>query len=328
MMLKSILRFTRAHTVPLEAIPAIIGASLATGEVFSLEVAAWGFFGVLYHLAGYGMNSYSDWKNGYDKSDPNKEHHPLNTGKMQPEFAKKLVVGLLVITFSYAIAITGAENLTSVAGVISVGVISGVAYNEFGKETWLKPIPISIAHTTVFVAPFVALGGSLSNPLFIAGTIFVFLWVMFQIAFSGEIKDFKQEEENFLKHMGAIDLPMVIAIPPDIRRTGYALKVAPVFLGVATLRHTGAPWGGWLVYTVMAFFCFFFLAMLLESGSYIRDRRIAAMSKVEMLTAGMFCFMFSGTLPGYQVMAVVVVAYVYTPLMNSYLWGSPGSVDV
>lgn len=198
--MRSYLRLTRAHTVPLEAVPTLMGAALAAGTVWSIDVALWCVAGILYHLAGYGHNSVSDWKRGYDKNDPYKQHHPLNRGTISPDVAKSLVGWLLVITVIYAAALAYPDP--QALSALALGVIFGVLYNTHGKVTELKFIYISIAHTSMFVAPYLALGGDPSWSPFMFGLIFVFLWVVFQISVSGELKDITQDESNLLKEFG------------------------------------------------------------------------------------------------------------------------------
>jgi|APHM01.1.fsa_nt_gi UbiA prenyltransferase family. len=145
---RSWLQLFRAHTVILEAPMALIGAAIGVGTFVDPRVGAWLLFGALYHIVGYGMNSYVDWKKGFDKDDPMKQHHPLNTGDIDPETAKKVIYGLTGALVVYLFALT--YSSPPAVGLSVLMIVSGLIYNYFGKYTILKFVPISIAHTLVF----------------------------------------------------------------------------------------------------------------------------------------------------------------------------------
>jgi len=85
------LRLGRMHTLILEAPLATLGAAIGLGGLWDWKVLLWFIFGSMYHAVGYSMNSYVDWKKGYDKNDERKQHHPLNTQDISPDTAKKVI---------------------------------------------------------------------------------------------------------------------------------------------------------------------------------------------------------------------------------------------
>lgn len=336
MALRRYLRLTRAHTAPLETVPAVGGALLATGGSVTFGVVFWGMFGILYHLAGYGHNSYSDWKNGYDKDDPNKQHHPLNSGELSPSTAKSFILGLIItaVTFTvFGLWHFGGVYGTAEYGAIAmlIGLISGVAYNEIGKETKFKFILISIAHSTVFLIPYISMGGEL-NTVGILAWLFVFLWVIFQISVSGEVKDIKQDEENLLKDLGtkADD----VSVRPNLKTIFYAiyLRVLITFVGVLIVfAHTEISIQS--IILALAVFCWGVLSSVFSFGMidfHINDREeaISDMAKIEMMSIIMFLLAIKPTAGDLNVLAILILSGVWIIAGNRYLWGTWLAPDV
>jgi len=321
---KPYLQLVRAHTVPLEAIPAILGAMLATQGELTLSVLMWGIMGILYHSAGYGMNSYIDWKKGYDKDDPGKQHHPLNTGKLSESEAKIFTYVLFAFGIIYTAALAF-PNFDALA-IMGIGIIFGLLYNIKGKETHYKFIYISIAHSTVFAIPYAALGGDLSSLTFILGIVYVFIWVVFQISVSGEIKDVVQDdEENFLKHLGTRieDYGMYNQILHSQFAQSYShgVKTAnvAVALAIVALNLNKVALAGVFISGIVSLFI---SVMLLESGVYRRQENIAKMSLIEMFTAFMFVFSLAGVIGKTYTAGIIISSVVWVVIFNKYLWDS------
>lgn len=318
-MPRRFLRLTRAHTVPLEAVPAIVGAALATGTVWSLDVALWGAFGALYHLTGYGMNSYSDWKNGYDKEDEWKQHHPLNSGGISPEAAKLTVVSLLALTFAYIpLALNPSPGAV---GVLVLGLASGVVYNELGKRIEGKFLFIAIAHTSVFVAPYLSLGGDIDR-MFLFGAAYVFIWVTYQISVSGEVKDITTDEANFLKELGARTIDGAVIFPDVCLIYGYILKSLNIILAIGLILLGDQNMWSLFVVAILGALSLWLNEELLKTDIYCRMTRIENMSTIEMFTLVIFCISYTSTLGAQAVGAIILGSGVWVILGNRYIWGT------
>lgn len=312
MAVKKYARFTRAHTAPLEAVPALIGALLATGGSITLHVVGWGVFGVLYHLTGYGMNSYTDWKKGYDKDDPNKQHHPLNTGEIRELDAVMFmwIIAIFTAGLAFILSIHSAHAIALIAAMV----ISGVAYNLFGKETILKPIPISIAHTLVFVIPYIALGGEI-NILFYALTVYVYLWILFQISVSGELKDFWQDEANFLKRIRNGYLWSLGSLP-----ILYALSVKVVSLGIAI--RVSKHYGHTAVTFWLSFLCVITTILLLATvkSKDNRDTIVKTISMIEGLMVFILAASVSQIIGKYLAAGLIIASVAWVVIFNMLEW--------
>lgn len=318
--MRSYLRLTRAHTVPLEAVPAAVGALLATQGQITAGVLLWCLYGIGYHLTGYGMNSYTDWYNGYDQDDPHKQHHPLNTGELSKKRAGRVVAGIGILTAILGIALS---YDSSAIVIILIGVLFGASYNLVGKETLLKPALISIAHSTVFAAPYIAMGGE--EPLIgIGGTAMVFMWVFYQIAVSGELKDMSSDEANILKDVfncenedGAHNY-----ISDEAKAFSTSLKIITVVLFCLVAFLSSG-----VIYTVITLIVGAITVAMADrmiedaSGEYDRDKLVKQMSQIEMMTVLMFLTAFGGTLHEIA-FATFALAGAWVLTFNKALWGT------
>ena len=198
---KQWLIFFRAHTGMLEAPIPAFGAAVALGSLWRVEVAAWAVVGLLYHFAGYGQNSYYDWEKGYDKDDPHKQHHPLNTGELDPERAKFAANSMVVATVIAVVMLTGFKLVPLL--LLAVALLSGVSYNLYGKSVTHKYILLAVAHSMLFLIPYTVYGNG--NARF-AVMIFYALVIhhCFQIAISGDVKDINQDESSLLNKIGVV----------------------------------------------------------------------------------------------------------------------------
>lgn len=323
----SYLRLTRAHTVPLEAVPALLGAALALGTVWDIQVALWAGFGVLYHLAGYGHNSITDWVNGYDVDDPHKQHHPLNTGALDVDRSAKVVNVLLIVTLIYGVALS-ANSPQALAG-IGIALIAGLAYNVYGKRTQFKFLYISIAHSMVFLVAYLATGGVFNNMIVYFSFMYMFLWIIFQISVSGEIKDMGQDESNFLMYLGSSVMrdgcsnqDTYIEFSDYTQHYTYNIKV---LTSIAALVITAAAGGGPAILVLILMLSITQLSMcaqLVRSGLWLRTHRLKVMSTIEMITAITMVFALSPIIGILEAFIICGVSVVWAIAGNRLLWGS------
>ena len=325
-IVKEYLKCTRAHTAPLEMIPAIVGAAVATGDVTSPEVVIWAVFGLLYHLAGYGMNSYTDWANGYDMMDENKAHHPLNTGTIKPTTAKKLVMGLLGITLIYT-AVFAYPSYAAIGMVLGATVLGSV-YNEYGKKFQEKWIPISVAHSMTFAVPYVASSVD-PNPYILGlGTAFVFLWVVFQIAVSGEVKDIMQDEENYLSKLGTQTMAGGVYFSSQTHIFSIVVKTASFVVALLMTIVLGRTGVSAALVLLFASAGYFMMGKLLKSGTYHRNNRIQQMSFIEMCMVYIMLSSVIGSIGIVPATVLMIGATAWVMVFNQIEWGTTLAPDV
>lgn len=319
------MRLARIHTAILETPLAFLGAVLGLGTVFDPQVIVWTLFGVMYHAVGYGMNSYVDWKKGYDKEDEQKQHHPLNTGDIDPEIAEYAVylgLGLLLI---YAIVAIPLRLDATLALIVMVS--SGVAYNYYSKETILKPIPISLAHTMVFVLPYISVGGEFNLIFWLLAAGF-FIHHLFQIGVSGDVKDISQDEANVLKQFGASlenieDKRVMFSPGVPLQLTSYILTIAEISIAVVviTVIIGGLAVESFIVLLLGAL-TFYYTDGVIESGEYNRTDRVSNMSKKELTSIWMLCGSTIPVIGLFTWAGIVIASILYLAVTSKIMWGT------
>lgn len=319
------LQLTRAHTAPLEIIPAVLGALLALEGELAPAVVLWGVFGLLYHLTGYGHNSVADYRKGYDENDPYKQHHPMNSKGLIFEMGASFVItGLLIVTVVYAVLLT----FPSIYGLGLIGIMlaSGLGYNLYGKETKYKFILISIAHSTVFALPYISLGGDIYNPVFVSAWLFMVIWVIFQIAISGEIKDITTDEDNLLKSLGVRVLNSNhsnphISVPKKVPNIAAGLRGVMMGLAFLTTLFIGDIFALVIAMLVLSP-SVAWIDKLLRTGDYNREGRLQVMSGIEASSLIAFCAMLY-PIAGIEICMILVSgSAVWLIALNKIEWGT------
>lgn len=321
-MIKKYLQLARAHTVPLEAVPTGVGAVLAMGTVYHVEVLLFIALGALYHIAGYSANSYIDYKKGYDRDDPNKSHHPLVSGELSEARAKVFVVVSVALTLLYGMWLSGGDKLA--VAILLVAFIMANSYNFFSKVTVLKPLPISVAHALMFSFSYVAAGGE-SLEILGSGTMFVFTWVLYQIAVSGEVKDITTDESNVMKRLGSrvneSGEGMYIVSPPRVLILTIALKVTPVACAMYIISELNGYIYIWWIMAIAQVSVYLGIEIV-ENGIYIRSERVRSMATMELSMVAMFLMVISPLSSSWEAWAAVVLSLGWVVIFNKIQWGT------
>lgn len=322
---KAWLRLFRAHTLVLEAPIAVLGAAIGLGTFFDWRVGMWLLFGGAYHYIGYGMNSYVDWKKGFDKDDERKQHHPLNTGEIDPHEAKLaiyilllgLIIFLAIITFSKPAAF----------GLSALMIVSGIAYNYFGKYTSLKAIPISIAHTLVFFIPYYLYTDSLDMYVLLM-TAAYFVHHFYQIAISGDIKDIDQDEASLIQKLGAeLDQGELANVDffmgnSKVLILGYGLALIQMFLTFGAI-FTSEP----ILVTIVIAVAFAAMTLyetdnMLQSGKFERSSRLEYISRREFFGYSMVHSVSIYVISPEAFIGLLICMFVYLGLVSKFIWGN------
>jgi len=322
---KAWLQLTRAHTVVLEGPIAVLGAALSLGTLFDYRVGLWIVFGVMYHLIGYGMNSYVDWDKGFDKEDERKQHHPLNTGSIEPDKAKKVIGVSFVLLFVYLFALTYHDLIA--LGMSVLMVISGVAYNYFGKYTIMKSIPISIAHTLVFFIPYTLYSDSVGMfGLYV--TLAYFVHHFYQIAISGDIKDLDQDEASLIQYLGAkvedgpVSSVKRFSTSPTILIFAYGTSVVEIGLTFVGEYSITPDTASIFVTLVFAGLTFYDTDNMLQSGAFLRESRLKYISRREFFGYTMIHSLSIQILGIKQFGLIVLCMLIYLGLVSKFIWGN------
>lgn len=336
--MREYLRLARLHTAPLETVPAIIGASVATGSLLNTTVGIWAVYGFFYHVAGYSHNSCTDYELGGDKLDGNKQHHPLNTGELEYEtamgYVALLMIGLALYSMTAISYMQSGPIAVVLAAAVVVQILFGVGYNLLNNTTDFKFVLITISHTLVFVISYVASGGAFTW-VFGVLTVFMVLWVTFQISVSGEIKDILVDEYNFMHRMGvrvhertsiggdrlypsngaivwsmAIHLSMAGALLPIVL---YNVQENRVVMGVMSI-----------LYFVMVYLG----SRIIDNGDYNRDKRVSTMAYVELLALSIFVLAAYPYIHERVTLTLIPLSVAWVVVFNNIQWDTSMRPDV
>ncbi|MEM2941392.1 MAG: UbiA family prenyltransferase [Thermoproteota archaeon] len=204
----------------------LLGYVLAGGNN-PITGVGWLLFGLLWHYVGFLQNNILDYE--YDRRDPEKQHFPLVSGRIKLVDAVVVEsVGLIVLAVSGLLL--GGRNTYSTTFLIA-GIVSGTLYNLTSKKTLLKPIPIAICFASLPAISYTSVRPPDTTMwlLFFA----VFTTILYQIGFSGELKDIRQGERNILLRLGSLKNVAVYAIA--LKSTNIATILT---LGYATSEGT------------------------------------------------------------------------------------------
>jgi hypothetical protein len=205
MRIRAWLQLFRLHTASAELGGLGIAAFLAGVRGWMLLPVL--LFAILWHATGFGENSLLDWIYGYDRNDPSKAHHPLNTGAIRRSMATDTIVGMHILGIVFFIGMiylyhTVADNIPISLLLFALAILFGNAYNFIGKRNkWAAAVEISLTFSLLTGSIFFLAGGTFGAvPLLLL--LYAFFYVYFQIAFAGEWKELgQQNERNILRQL-------------------------------------------------------------------------------------------------------------------------------
>lgn len=328
--LRDWLQLFRTHTSPLEISIVTMGAVVALGTFFSPYVILWLVVGWLYHNAGYGQNSVEDFALGFDKDDPNKKHHPLQRGAISLRTARIGVYGLLVTFVLFSLVVSSLRPL----GVFLLAelTIAGLLYNFIGKKIKAKPIPIAIAHTSLF--PFAyfsttsAFAVSGQFPFFIdtvsqvvvLGTIYIFIQIIYQILIAGDLKDIDQEEASLLKELGIYVKDGNFVASANVRALAKGLKIANVIPAFIIVYVTGLDILTLIIVAIFSAIILYVDEMMLKPRKWDHNKTTRDMAIMEVFTVFALIVALQCYFSWLGVLALIVFDILYFVVANRYLW--------
>ncbi len=330
---KDWLQLFRSHTSPLEMTITITGSALAVGTIFDIRVLFFLFFGWLYHNAGYGQNSVEDFLGGFDRNDPNKRHHPLQRGVIDPVFARNICRFLIVILFIYGVVISNFDLLSIILLATLIGM--GIIYNLFNKELTGKFIPIALAHSLLLPFVYFGSGGTIdisATAPYISGPetrAAILLWgylllqVIYQIMIEGDLKDIDMDEASMLRSLGVYVRDGILYCSRLARGVSFFLKASSImilFLVLSTLNGTVDNYIGALLFSAAL------LALdqgLMGAGPWDHSKCLKRMSLMEVTSTFALAVVIAPVIGGW-IPALLIMAFnmIYFILMNRFLWGT------
>jgi hypothetical protein len=262
---------------------------------------------------------------GYDLKDPHKRHHPLVAGRIPLSEAHNvihwLLCGLTVCALIFSLKLSPSPLYAVVC--VSIWSMFGYAYNSgLSKESLLGFLPISICFT--FMG---AWGWFLSHEaLDRIGQLYlgyVFCTILFQIAYSGFLKELRvKERSNLLVKMGAgvvEDNGQERFTPGGARFFAWLVKTLNLLFGFLLLLQSYNLLR-LVVFVIFAILILHRLHQLTKPRIYIRGKELLSMSIMEILTIYLAPWLMLEPL---TTIALEVIGVVYFFAVNKAIWSVP-----
>ena len=327
-MIKEFLQIGRVQTFP-ASLCLVMVALLAPSAVFDLWMVAVLFpLAWLTHAIGFGLNSYLDTAMGYDLRDPAKRAHPLVSKKVSLSSACRVLNWGACFAALFAVLVTlHAQNPTLALAAFLLYVVSGYSYNcGLSKESLFGFASISLSFTALGAWAWFLSHGAIGTLGWVLIS-YVFFTILFQISWSGFIKEMQvRERSNLLIRLGAVLGSMIVGPeqggrayfdPGSSIYYGYAVKLANLALGVALL-YLMFSWQGLASLLFFGSIALYFLHQLTKRREYERDRELRNMSAMEIAT---IFLPIPIVVPLAPALALMIFGVAYFWICNKVLWG-------
>ncbi len=327
------LQLFRSHTSSLEMTIAALGAALAVGTIWDLNVLLFLLFGWLYHNAGYGHNSVEDFIGGYDRGDPNKAHHPLQRGSIKPMTARYITLGMIAVSFVYGVVISG-FNLWAI-GVLLTLMVMGFVYNLFNKRMGCKFLPIALAHSLLFPFSFLGAGGTIPigdlfpNPtlflpaVVLLGTLYLLFQIAYQIMIEGDLKDIHMSEASLLKRLGVGVKGGRFHTSATARIVSFKIKLLSILVLFSIVHLLGGGVIEYAAVSLMSLLLLFYDRRLMGGRRWDHSACLRDMAIMEVVSTFSLAVVLvpaiGGCLSAIGLMAFNLAFFV---IMNRLLWGT------
>jgi hypothetical protein len=282
-----------------------------------------GLYAIYLHWISFGHNSLMDstcisevGKPPPDFLDPNKRHHPLISGKISLSSARKLILWNLVIIAGLGGFLTLKLSSTPEIALLffSLFLTNGLVYNEgLSKVSLFGFVPISFCFTFLGLWAWFLSHPTLGRTGIIL-SLYLFTVILFQIGWSGHLKDFERKEpSNFLLRLGA-DIKKGEFHPGKSALFGFSVKLSGVVL--ASLLLTSPLLLIWFLPVCSGII--YLLCRLVLPRPYQRNRELLNMSLMEILSIYLPIPLL---LPCLVSALLMIIGVLYFFMMNLWLWG-------
>jgi len=281
-----------------------------------------GLYAWVLHGAIFGHNSLMDTAMGYDRRDPSKRHHPLVAGRVGLEEAHRVIHWLLGALALLGVALTlwaSPDPAPALACLVGFAAF-GHAYNDGLSKVDPLGSPLSISACFASLGAWAWFMGSGSlGALGWALVGYFFLTILFQISWSGFIKELGiRERSNLLLRLGA-RVENGVFQPGRARYYGWAVKLANLSLGAALLRLVFS-WQGLVSLLFFGALAVCFLHQLTKPRPYVRERELMRMSLEEIATIYLPILIVVPPAPA-LVLEAFGICYFFA--VNKALWSVP-----
>lgn len=324
------LRLGRAQTYPADWLLVIVPFLHGHSNLFQALILT--MFMWFVHFASFAENSLFDFTQGYDRGDPAKSHHPLEQGSISVHSAINVIVWGKIVLMVIGCTLTFLWSPSPLWSILCLFMwyAWGTAYNlGLSKESLLGFLPISIAFTAMGGWAWLLSHSELGalGSFYLA---FVFFTILFQISWSGHLKEMGQEEQsNILIKMGArlIFLDDIQRFTPGKSKIyGITIKAINIILAIGIflvqvqyrVLRIDMPlyWFSIIATAILSFIALLFLSKLINWRVYSRPIELKNMGIEEIATI----FLPIPVLLGYISIPFMLFAATYYFSINKILW--------
>jgi len=316
MKLKYWLQLGRAQTYPADWLLVLV-PMLYGDRATLLQALAMSVFMFFVHIISFGENSLLDYTQGWDKRDPSKAHHPLETGVISvPDAMNFIHWGKTVLMLLGCLMVFWwSPNPVMAMFSLFMWYAWGTAYNlGLSKVTVWGFLPISMAFT--FMGAF---GWYLTHEAMTPTgwwyLAYVFTVILFQISWSGHLKEMGQKERsNLLIRLGA---RLIDGFFEPSWSLLYGLSIKAVSILILSELLAPKPleviWFSIVLVSVGGL-----VGLLCMPRTYDRPAELKRMSAMEVVSIyGPIPLM----LPWTWAIPLMAIGIIYFILVNKALWG-------
>lgn len=326
--LKAYLQLGRAQTFPADWLLVMVPFLHAGFNLVHFVILSVMMFFI--HWATFGDNSLMDYTQGYDKIDPSKKHHPLMDGRISVHNAMNALVWTKSIFMVFATIFTLWISPNPPLAFVSLFMcfVWLTAYNQgLSKESLGGFFTITAAYAS-FGAWGWFLSHSILTPVGLGYVVYASSVILFQITWSGHLKDIKVKEKgNLLVHLGADveareDGTEIFVPGTKVRILGYLMKIfGVVSLFYLTLSIGQVPFYVYIWSAVLMAGMVYMITAVVDKRKWNKPKELRNMSIMEVFSI----FAPAGVmLPWILAWPMMLFALAYFYFANLALWGTKG----
>ena len=320
------LKLFRAQTAPATVFSILVPYLIAGGRDL-ITIMAIFVLGTIAHFFSFGHNSLMDY--WYDVKDPNKKHHPLESGEIKFETAHKVIHYGMVLTCLGFVALTYYVSPSPVLALMSlIGyIVFGHAYNDgLDKNTSHSWISISLCFTSLALYGWF-LGTGEVNAITVLIAVWAFLTIVYQIAWEGNLKDLwnPAEKHNLLRTWVEYDWS---GTPIKFTSKAVSFGFMAIRLGWNTVilgmiaYYLNAGLMNWIMYVAFTFIETLAVIDIHDTAEHSLWSRDVLLERFGVAEAVEFFRLIAISLQPAIVLTLVSYGLLYFVLMNRLLWGS------
>ena len=291
----------------------IIPYLMVTHGVPSLwGLISFGIFGLLVQALGMADNQVADYP--YDMLDPNKRHFPLVAGKIRPRDADLFVKFLLVLVVVYGGLLARGDWKALLFLLVSA--LSGLLYNHYNKTKLWKPIPLAVCFSTIPMYIYYSMG--IEPTIFLLlPVLYVFIYMVYQVGVTGELKDLETSERSFTKTLGARLEGGYFFSTPGLLAYSISLKVLNLLVALVIASITGALVESILLSALIVVA----MGQSLRNGRWERESRLRSMLSVELLSYWLFLVSIWPVIGALEALLIMILPIFLAVPVNMLLYG-------